>query len=373
MNLKKITALILSFCLIIGSAGTLMASPAENTMPTLTVEEAARRAISNHSGIANAQGDESVADEVVRRAQDAVWEASTSMALTTAMVSLMNAELSRSLNIRDIAAQRENVEFQITRYFNTILNMQDDIAMLENNLEMAKRDLVIAELKLSLGMMSQLDYDGAELSVIRTETNIELMNSSLAGAFRDLNSFMGVYGIELDQRYELLLEMPEYTVLPQVNLNHHAQMFVRESLRVQQAENAAEAARYRVEYYVTPHNPLTGEIVPGLTLDEEINNQNRALRALSDTRQAVRESIITMHANLRTQELQIRASEIEIERLQRQLEVLETMLELGRTTAIEVDALRLNIASQENSLAQAKNNHTILAFAFNNPNIIMGS
>jgi len=371
---RKILTLVISASLIMGSVQVAFASAATaaSAIPPLTVEEAAMRAIRNNTSIANAEGDESVADEVVKRAQDAVFEAVTSATLTNAMIGLMNAELSRSLNIRDLVAQRQNVEFQITRYFNTILNMENDLALLFENLAMAKRELVIAELRLSLGLMSELDFEAAEFSVVRIETNIGLLESSIERAFRDLNSFMGVYGIDLDQRYELKLELSEFTPLPAVNLNHHAQRFVTESLRVQQAENAVQTARYRLDHYVTPHNELTGQIVPGQTREEVEVDLSRVTRALADTRQVVRENVLNMHSDLRTSELRIRADELELERLQRQLEVSETMLELGRTTPMEIDALRLNITSQENALAQAKNSHTILAFAFNNPNIIMG-
>lgn len=372
---RKILAFALAGILMACAPVSAFAASSGAGLSELTVEEAARRAIRTHSGIANAVDDASVADEPVRRAQEDVWDATTSWALTNAMVSLMNAELSRSLNIRDIRSQTENVEFQITRYFNTILNMEADLEILKESLDMANRELVIAALKLSLGMMSELDYEAAQLNVTRTETNIEMLENSLAGAFRDLNSFMGVYGVDLDRRYDLQLDL-EFAPLAAVNINHHAQMFVRESLMIQRAQNAADLAVYRVEHFSVPHNPLTGQIpvgsASGLTYEEEVVRQNQALRALADTRQAVRESVITMYNNLRTMELNIRASEIELERSLRQLEVLETMLELGRSTLIEVDALALSIASQENSLSQARNNHTILATAFTNPNLIMG-
>ena len=370
---KKILALTLGLTFAFGIFGAVGLAASEDTVPVLTVEEAARRAIRNNAAIANAEDDESVADEVVRRAQDFVFDARTDHDLTNAMVGLMNAELSRSLNLRDINAQKENVEFQIMRYFNTILNMEADLALSLDNLEIARRDLLISRLKLSLGMVSELDYEAADLAVIRIETNIERMQSSIAGAFRDLNSFMGATGINLNQKYILSLEL-YYEPLEPVNLSRHADTFVRESLVVQRAQNAADIAAYRVDFFFTPHNPLTGVIPTGyITYDERVVELNHALRNLSNTRQRVREGVISSYSNLRDLELNIRATTIELERLIRQLEVSETMLELGRITPVEVDRLRFEIASMENSLAQAKNNHTILSIAFNNPLIMMGT
>ncbi|MCL2565812.1 MAG: TolC family protein [Defluviitaleaceae bacterium] len=376
MNLaKKMLTFTLAATLALGVFGNFKMVAAQtntNPLPILTVEEAARRAIRYNSGIANAEDDESVADEVVRRSLEAVWDAPTSIARTNALVGLMNAELSRSLNLRDIRAQKENVEFQITRYFNTILNMEADLSLSLDNLEMARRDLLISRLKLSLGMVSELDYETSELAVTRIETNIERLESSIDSAFRDLNSFMGTTGINLDQRHELILVL-EYNPLETVNLSGHAERFVSESLMVQRAQNAADLATYHVDNFVTPHDLRTGIIPQGFTTYEErVVDQNRALRNLADTRQRVRESVITSYSNLRDIELSIRAAEIELERLTRQLSVSETMLELGRITPIEVDRLRLEILSTENNLMQTMNNHTILSIAFNSPLILMG-
>jgi len=370
---KKILPLALAATFVFWAFNAMILTAAEvSEVPTLTVEEAARRAINNNTAIANAQDDESVADEVVRRAQENVWDAITNAELTAAMVGLMNAELSRSLNIRDINAQKENVEFQITRYFNTILNMEADLAISLDNLDMARRDLLISRLKLSLGMVSELDYEASELAVVRIETNIERLQSSIDSAYRDLNSFMGATGTDLNGRYILVLEL-DYEPLAPVNLSRHADTFVNESLAVRRAEDAATLAIYRVDYFFRPHSPFTGQIPTGyITYDEFVVQQNQALRALTDTRQRVREGVISSYNNLRDIELNIRASEIELARLIRQLEVSETMLELGRTTPIEVDRLRVEIATMENTLIQSKNNHSILSIAFNNPLIIMG-
>lgn len=336
----------------------------------LTVEEAARRAIRNNSAIANMQDSESVADERVGRALNAVHDAATDAALTNARVSLMDAELSRAVNIRDIQAQKDNVEYQITRSFNNILNMQADLELAAAQLEMANRELAISRLMLSLGMVSELDYEAATLAVTRIENNMELLRSSINAAFRNLNSSMGNNNLQdLDRHHELKLELV-YTPVEVANLNNHAQRFVNESLAVARAENRAHSARYRVTYHATPHDPTTGRIIDAPTYDEQIVAYNQELRNVADTRQSVREGVITSYNRLRDIELNIRIAEIELERLARQLEVAEATLALGRNTQIEVDRIRLDIASRENTLRQTKNNHAIQLMAFNNPNIL---
>jgi len=370
--MKRILSVALATSFVLG-VSYAMPIYAAGTLPVLTVEEAARRAIRNNTDIANAQDRESVADEAVRRAQNAVWDAVTDWALTDANVSLMNAELSRSLNIRDIQARKENVEFQITRYFNTILNMQADLELAKSNRGMANRELEIARLRLSLGIASELDYADASLAVTRLETNIERLEIAIGNAFRDLNSAMGEGVNTLDRRHTLVLEL-NYEPVRVTNINSHRQRFVNESIVVARAENAVQMASYRANYFSTPHDPLTGIVMTNLSTYEELRvSENEAVRGVADARQSVGENVITMYNNLRNIELGIRAAEIEIDRLMRQLEVSETMLELGRGAAIEVERLRLEIAGRDNSLQQDKNDHAILSIAFNNPSIMMGT
>jgi len=338
----------------------------------LTVEEAARRAIRNNANIANLEGSEVMHDENVRRAREDMFNASTDAQITQANIDLMNAELGRSLNIRDAQIQRENVEYQITSTFNIILNLQADLEIARTNLDMANRELAIAELRLSLGMASDLDVQTAALAITRVETNIENLQSSINRSFRDLNRHMGVSTQNLDQHYTLVLELT-FEPIDVRNINAHVQRFVDESIEIARAEGRAREYGHRADYYITPHDPTTGIVATGrgtITYDEWRAQQSQQLRIAADTRQRVSQNVINLYNTLRNAEISIRATEIELAQLVRQLDISESSLELGRITQIEVDRLRIQIAEMENSLQQAKNNHTINRIAFNNPRII---
>ena len=367
--MKKIIAIALAAIFVFG-AMPLAITAAPSAPPVLTVEEAARRAIRNDTRIVDAQERETVADESIRRALYAVRNAQTNAELTNANAALMSAELARSLNIRDIQARKENVEYQITRQFNAILNMQADLEHANRNLQMANRELEITRLKLSLGMVSDLEHETSQLAVSRIESNIELLESSIDSRFRTLNSFMGESAANLDRHYALQLELV-YEPIQVANINRHVQQFIDNSLAVAQAQNAAQTAGYRVRHFAVPHHALTGQLATVYTTYEEyVVAHNQALRAVEDARQNVRDRVLASYNSLKDLELNIRTDELELARLVRQLEVTEAMLALGRSTPIEVDRQRLEIARRENALQQARNNHTIQRMAFNNPNIL---
>mgnify|MGYP003623795114 CR=1 FL=1 len=84
--------------------------------------------------------------------------------MLAAEVKLMNRELSRSLNLKNIEAKKENVEYSIMKYFNTIINAEKTLEVFEEALNIHKKDLDILELKLKLGMVSQLEYDTSALA-----------------------------------------------------------------------------------------------------------------------------------------------------------------------------------------------------------------
>ena len=375
-NIKKIISLILVTGLLMqsvsvfGGVASTSAKP-ENEKPVLSVEQATRKAISNSSAIKNALDSESLGDENIRKATDALYGTVTNMALVGAEIGLMNAEMSRALNLQDIDAQKQNVEYQITKYFNTIISAEKDVLLFDESLEIVRKDLAIANLKLTLGMISRLDYDLAALDYDKVVNARQTKLSAIDSAYRDLNSYMGE---NLDKRFTLQLNLT-FKEVGDINLNSYADEFVKNSLTIKQIENAAKLAEYSVDNYSTPFNPMTGEIIDNASVrsyEELVVSQNQALRALADTKKAVRDAVIATYSGLKDMEIGIKVNEIDLEKAKMQLVVMEKMLELGQVTKLDVAKLEYDINSKELALEKSKNSYTLTLAAFSNPNLLLG-
>ena len=124
MRMKiNITALVLAAC-IFTQYLPVSASVLDTKTQVLTVEEAAKNAISNNTTIKNAADSESLRDENYRKALDNFYAATTASVIINAEVSLTKLEMDRSMNLKNIESQKENVEYNIKKYFNTIINAE---------------------------------------------------------------------------------------------------------------------------------------------------------------------------------------------------------------------------------------------------------
>ena len=375
-SMKKIISLALAAALLLQSvtvfgAALSTSKAADPARPVLTVKQATDKAITNNSSIKNAVDSESLGDETIKKATDALYDAYTNAAIVGAEIGLMNAEMSRALNIQDITAKKENVEYQISKYFNTIINSEKDVLLFDESLEIAKKDLAIAKLKLSLGMISQLDYDTASLDFEKIVNARETKLRAIDSAYRDLNSYMGE---ALDKRFTLELILP-YKEVGSVNLNTYADQFVKDSLTIKEIENYAKLAEYSVDNYTTPYNPLTGEIIESAAVksyDALVVSQNEALRALTDAKKSVRNAVIATYSGLKDMEIGIKVSEIDIEKAKMKLVTMEKMLELGQVTNLDVSKLKYDIHSKELALEESKNTYALTLIAFSNPNLLIG-
>ena len=368
---KKILSLSIIALILMQSVAAFGAvTPAVPERTALSVEQATKKAITNSSSIKNAVDSESLGDETIRKATDSLSTATTGAALVGAEIGLMSAEMNRALNLQDIDAQKENVEYQITKYFNSILSAEKDVALFDESIEIVKKNLAIAKLKLSLGMISQLDYNTAALDHEKVVNARQTKLSAIDAAYRDLNSYMGE---DLDKRFDLQLEL-KFKEVGTINLNSYADKFVKDSLTIKQVENGVKLAEYSVDNYRTPYNPMTGEVIDSAAVrsyDELVVSQNQALRGLADTKKLVRNAVIATYNGLQDMEIGIKLSEIDIEKAKMQLVVMEKMLELGQVTGLEVTMLKYDIHSKELALEKSKNTHTLTLMAFSNPNLLI--
>jgi len=366
----NIAALLIAFCIFSQFAfdPIMLLAAANETLADLTVEEAAKKAISNNTSIKNADDSESLSDENIKKAQDSLTTATTDAALLNAEVNLMSLEMSRSLNLKNIESQKENVEYNILKYFNTIVNAERNAQLYEQSLELQKKNLDISKVKLEVGKLSQSEYDKALVEYENNLATAQTYQNSIDKAYRDLNGYMGV--MNLDTKYNLVFYL-SYEPIGDVSLTQYTDTFLNNSLTVEQAENNKTTAQFKVDNYTEEYNRETGVISESYNeYDQLVVSFNQASRSLEDTKSSIRQNIQNTYASLKETENTIKTNEAEIETAYKDLDIMKTKLELGKATEIEILQQQYSISQKEENLRQMKNSYVLSAIAFSSPNLL---
>ena len=369
MNIKiNFTAIILAI-LIVFSYVPVDVFAAETALVELTVAKAAQKAISNNNTIKNAEDNNSLSDENLRKAYDSLYSAKTNDALLNAEVNIMTQEMSRSLAIENIQSQKENVEYNIMKYFNSIINAEKNLELFEASLALDKKKLEIAKVRLELGKISQTDFETLQNTYDKNLKSKQTYQASIDKAYRALNNDMGA---KPETRYTLILDL-EYKEIGNVNLISHTEKFVQESLNVKQVENSLKTAEFRMDNYSDSYDPQTGAIPdPYNAYDQLVVSYNQAYRSLTDTKNTVSENINSTYNSLKEAENSIETKEGDIKSLYKEYEILKIKFEMGKVTRLDLDEKLYSIQNQEESLRQAMNSHTLTKISFSSPNLLSG-
>ena len=342
---------------------------AEVKLEDLTVSQAAKRAIANNNSIKNAVENTTLSDENLRKAYDNLYSAKTNDAILNAEVTIMNQEMRRSLDIENIEAQKENVEYNIMKYFNSITNAEKNLEIFEDLLKIDKKKLDIAKVKLELGKLSQADFETQQANYDKSLKSKQTYQASIDKAYRTLNNYMGT---KAETRYNLILEL-EYKLSGEINITTHTDKFLKESLSIKEAENSLKTAQYRVDNYSDPYDPQTGVISESYNAYEQlIISANQASRSLTDTKTSVKENIISAYDSLKDSESSIETKETDIKALYKEYDILKLKFQMGKATQLELDDKLYTIHYQEESLRQAKNSHALTMISFSSPNLLSG-
>lgn len=341
------------------------------TRPDLTVADATKKAIDHNESIKKSENAEEVSDEAYKDLQRAYNNAENSNAFFAAATNMLSFELSRSLNIKSIKAQKENVEYTILQTFNSILNAEKDLALYDEQIKISEKNIEINKIKLDLGMVSQTAFDTEKLKHDKLVESRATYQSSIDKAYVRLNQVMGQ---KLENRYNLILTLPEYQALENVNLTTYTSKFLSESLEVKQAEDDIQVAKYDMDTYETPVNFATSEILASDAgkIKKEQAYAN-AVRNKTNIQETLKKTVMDTYNSIKDLEISIKTQELDLENSKKQLEISKKQLELGQTTKFAVDKLEYSIQEKEAALEKSKNSHTIMVIAFKNPNLLSSS
>ena len=363
MKLYKKTLAVMMMITTIFSVSAFANTNAERT--TLTVAEATRRAIANNQNI-NAMNDtEELSIDSLAEIKLSYLDAQTTIERLNLTIKLRQAELSYALNLDNIVAAKDNVEFSIISLFQAIINAEKSLDLTEQSLKFQAQNLDILKLRVSLGLESKINYDTAKNSYERAVLDRDNIQKTIEDAYVSLNRIMGNNNLNL--RYNLELNLL-YKELETVNLTTLTARYRAESINIKEAENRVYIARRSLDSHesVSTYAHRTNDIEK----QRKEADLRQASENLRSTRRTIEESVLNQYNAIKGMENSRAAALLELEQAKRELEILEIRFELGQITRLTLDQKIHGISTIEDRIRRIEGEHTIAIMKFLNPNIV---
>ena len=273
------------------------------------------------------------------------------------------AELDRQIG--DLGAQintmritqeilRTSTEFAMRNSMVSIANTELDIKLLEANLAHERISLENTRLRLAAGLVSESDFNVAELALQQREAELAARQVSLTTERQNLNrilqrSITGDYYIVVNKE---LMELP-------ADLNAHVRRYAPRQPNVRQRDITVGRARSALSAVFTDFG------TPERAERERAYNQ--AQRERTETLRATETAIRNQYNNMRALMHQNQSLEIDLLRANERLEVARLNHAAGMATPFDILTAELAITRIEISLQRNFNNYWNMQFAFQNP------
>ncbi|MCL1996863.1 MAG: TolC family protein [Defluviitaleaceae bacterium] len=364
--MKKIFALISIVIVMVAFPSVAFANP------TLTIEEATRRAINNSNAIRNSQDNVTLTRENEQRMRDVFWQLPTwtGSDFIRFQADIMRIEAGRAVTLNSITAQRETLGFIVANHFANIVMAQNELVLFDENLVIMRQDIEMLQTMETLGMASGTQLRIAQNGYQQALHNRANLIASIETAFRELNRLMGT---NQNNIYDLVFEQ-NFEPLQDIDIERYIRLHQNSDIQVDNAVRQLSIARFELNSHGgEPFNRITGTGEPGaITRTERELAVTQGNRDLEAARESVENNVIDLHNNILSLELAIQGTELQISILAQELLVMEVQYYVGHLIKIELDRTVLEMYNLQETLRRHKVNHGLLVMQLTNPSIALG-
>lgn len=330
----------------------------------LTIDQAVEKAINYSRTLKNIDESVEIAEINEKMARYA-WQASDN-ATATVGYSITLRQLRDNLKNYDKnkEVEKKSIEFNVRQLFYGLKDAEKSIALYDKQIELSKRQLEIYKVMISVGKMSQVDYNAKVTECENLEANRLSIQNSIDAAFRTLNQLMGE---NVNTKYNIILDDMEFNaVSDDLNLNGAIATGLAANQSLKELADKVELAKYTKDTYY--YRSFTGET----TSDKEtIDSQYaQATRGYEDAKTLLVTKINGLYDDIKNAESEYKQNASKLKDMQSQLLVMETQLSLGKTTQIEVDAYKLSIEQLEAEMESSVRSYDLLLRQFDNSDLI---
>ena len=324
----------------------------------LTVDEALSKAIAYSSTLKSLYEQKEINELSADDTRTSLVNSSEYIDLTNLNVELKNLMYNIQNYGTNVEIEKEKIRLNIIELFASIINAEDAIDLYEEEIELNERELKIAEVKNSLGLLSQTEYNGLVTENETVKSTKQSLESALDEAYASLNQILGQ---DIDTKYTVELNI-EYEPLGDVDLDYAIAKATTNSQSIKDLEEAAEIAGYKVDVYSVEYSGGYEESVR--------NSYAQATRELADAKTSMEVNLKSLYNNIVSAETTYNNNLASLAQQKQELEVKKVQLELGKITQLEYDQAEYQINQLENTIKQSVYSHYVDVCRFNNPDLM---
>lgn len=364
---KKCVPLVLAFMLAFSNASVYAASTstAASTSASeqeddgiLTVDEALTKAIAYSRTLKSLYEQNEINELTADDTRTSLVNSSEYVDVTNLNVELKNLMYNIQNYGTNVEIEKEKIRLNIIELFASIISAEDAVDLYDEKIELNERELKIAEVKNSLGLLSQTEYNALVTENESVKSSKQSLESALDSAYTSLNQILGQ---NIDTKYVVQLDI-EYEPLGDVDLNYAITKASTSSQTIKKLEEAAEIAEYQLDVYSVEYS--------GGYKESAQNNYAQATRELADAKTEMEANVKNLYNSIISAETTYNNNLASLEQQKQELEVKKVQLELGKITQLEYDQAEYQIKELENTIKQSVYSHYVDVCKFNNPDLI---
>ncbi|MFS8534116.1 MAG: TolC family protein [Limnochordales bacterium] len=223
----------------------------------LDLKQAVEMALANNVELA-------LARQEVEAARVGLSQAQAMSLVSPSPTTLLQAEAGVALAERSLALAQQRVAFAVEGAYYDVLRLQNLLAVMDDALEAARRQLAVAESRFRTGVATQIDVLRAQTSLMQTEAERAQLADNLALV---LARFRQTVGLDPDAAVELDETAVTYEPVP-MTLEEAIAEGLRNRLELAQVRLAVEVAEKELELATNDYTPELTRLQAAIRLEQ---------------------------------------------------------------------------------------------------------
>lgn len=268
--------------------------------------------------------------------------------------------LSKSKNEQQEKIIKETIAYDITKRYNALVLLEEEIANLDANIMVSTRKLQNFQLQKKVGLVSELQYKNA---AIQLDMQKNTRNAKQASLLNNQNHFKTLTGKDL-KLYSL-----DHTMT-------YEPFRITGSVDSYFTHKAAEALKYDKEMLSLQADNLLMEGSAPISWAAYQNQKyqiDSKIITLEDAEINTKQALLTSYSSLLSLEEQIVSLQDQITLLENQLKILDLQQQVGLIAPLDYEAQAITLLDTKLALKQLTTNYNTLKTTLEKPWVASGS
>lgn len=331
----------------------------EEPLPTLTLEDAVKKAIKHAPSIRQLQDNLYVYEEnkpdiePVTNYDYMKW---VDDEVHSKNVSAFTLTTQAKIDTYNTTSMEEVAELNTKNYFASILSAQESLKVQQKNTELQEALYAQGKVKNELGLLSDYNLEPLRIAAEKAKADEETTRNSLEQLYIMLNNLMGE---KTDARFEYVYDLEYAPYEMSRSLEQYIADKTKNDPAIKQFELLAEKAKFDKNYLA--------ESDDGSYDAQNEANLNYRNRSLKNAKASMEQNLKNCYLQIQQKESDYATALTNLEKAQLDYRTAQVNHQAGKATAITVQQAELGVLQAEDKLQSLAYEHDVLIYQFEHP------